>query len=257
VGEISGSSRSTLAGKLRAEEDAYLRVVADRSIFIDNSIKEVRNTAIFGGILAIIVLLGFLRDVRTTAIIAVSIPISILVTFAPLNILEVSLNIMSLGGLAMGIGMLVDSSIVVLESIYRCRQEGDSIRAAAIRGTTEVRGAVIASTLTSICVFFPMVFVEGLAGQVFSDLGLTVVTSLIASLIVAVLFIPMLASRAGLKLQAGVGMVSHALGSIEGRISLSTLWLRVILPLVILLVVMIGLVLGYSSWMVSAAEDPR
>jgi len=157
----------------------------------------------------------------------------------------------------MGIGMLVDSSIVVLESIYRCRQEGDSIRAAAIRGTTEVRGAVIASTLTSICVFFPMVFVEGLAGQVFSDLGLTVVTSLIASLIVAVLFIPMLASRAGLKLQAGVGMVSHALGSIEGRISLSTLWLRVILPLVILLVVMIGLVLGYSSWMVSAAEDPR
>ena len=257
VGEISGSSRSTLAGKLRAEEDAYLRVVADRSIIIDNSIKEVRNTAIFGGVLAIMVLLGFLRDIRTTAIIAVSIPISILVTFAPLNILEVSLNIMSLGGLAMGIGMLVDSSIVVLESIYRCRQEGDSIRAAAIRGTTEVRGAVIASTLTSICVFFPMVFVEGLAGQVFSDLGLTVVTSLIASLIVAVLFIPMLASRAGLKLQAGVGMVSHALGSIEGRISLSTLWLRVILPLVILLVVMIGLVLGYSSWMVSAAEDPR
>ena len=257
VGEISGSSRSTLAGKLRAEEDAYLRVVADRSIFIDNSIKEVRNTAIFGGVLAIMVLLGFLRDIRTTAIIAVSIPISILVTFAPLNILEVSLNIMSLGGLAMGIGMLVDSSIVVLESIYRCRQEGDSIRAAAIRGTTEVRGAVIASTLTSICVFFPMVFVEGLAGQVFSDLGLTVVTSLIASLIVAVLFIPMLASRAGFKLQAGVGMVSHTLGSIEGRISLSTLWLRVILPLVILLVLMIGLVLGYSSWMVSAAEDPR
>ena len=257
VGEISGSSRSTLAGKLRAEEDAYLRVVADRSIFIDNSIKEVRNTAIFGGVLAIMVLLGFLRDIRTTAIIAVSIPISILVTFAPLNILEVSLNIMSLGGLAMGIGMLVDSSIVVLESIYRCRQEGDSIRAAAIRGTTEVRGAVIASTLTSICVFFPMVFVEGLAGQVFSDLGLTVVTSLIASLIVAVLFIPMLASRAGFKLQAGVGMVSHTLGSIEGRISLSTLWLRVILPLVILLVLMIGLVLGYSSWMVSAAEDPQ
>ena len=100
--------------------------------------------------LAIIVLLGFLRDIRTTAIIAVSIRISILVTFAPLNILEVSLNIMSLGGLAMGIGMLVDSSIVVLESIYRCRREGDSTRAAAIRGTTEVRGAVIASTQTSI-----------------------------------------------------------------------------------------------------------
>jgi len=213
----------TLAGKLFNEEQAKLHVVADRSVFIDNSIKEVVNTAILGGILAVIVLLLFLRDIRTTAIIAMSIPISIFVTFAPLNLLNVSLNIMSLGGLAMGIGMLVDSSIVVLESIYRCREEGDSTRSAAIRGTTEVRGAVIASTLTSICVFFPMVFVEGLAGQVFSDLGLTVVTSLIAALIVAVLFIPMLASRVGFKLQTGAGMVSHALGSLEGRISLSTL----------------------------------
>ena len=167
------------------------------------------STAYFGGMLAILVLLIFLRDLRTTAIIALSIPISIFVTFAPLNILNVTLNIMSLGGLAMGIGMLVDSSIVVLESIYRCREEGDSIRKAAIRGTKEVRGAVIASTLTSICVFFPMVFVEGLAGQVFSDLGLTVVTSLIASLIVAVLFIPMLASRTGFQLKSDAGMVSH------------------------------------------------
>ena len=257
VGEISGSTRSTLAGKLRAEEDAYLRVVADRSIFIDNSISEVKQTAYMGGILAIIVLLLFLRDLRTTAIIALSIPISILVTFAPLNILDVSLNIMSLGGLAMGIGMLVDSSIVVLESIYRCREEGDSIRNAAIRGTKEVRGAVIASTLTSICVFFPMVFVEGLAGQVFSDLGLTVVTSLIASLIVAVLFIPMLASRAGFHLKSGVGMASHFFGSIKGRLSLSAFWLGFMLPAVVLLGAMIGLSEGYAAWMVSAVDDPR
>ena len=257
VGEISGSTRSTLAGKLRAEEDAYLRVVADRSIFIDNSISEVKQTAYMGGILAIIVLLLFLRDLRTTAIIALSIPISILVTFAPLNILDVSLNIMSLGGLAMGIGMLVDSSIVVLESIYRCREEGDSIRNAAIRGTKEVRGAVIASTLTSICVFFPMVFVEGLAGQVFSDLGLTVVTSLIASLIVAVLFIPMLASRAGFHLKPGVGMASHFFGSIKGRLSLSAFWLGFMLPAVVLLGAMIGLSEGYAAWMVSAVDDPR
>ncbi len=256
VGEISGSSRSTLAGKLRAEEDAYLRVVADRSIFIDSSISEVKNTAYVGGMLAILVLLLFLRDLRTTAIIALSIPISILVTFAPLNILDVSLNIMSLGGLAMGIGMLVDSSIVVLESIYRCREEGDSVRNAAIRGTKEVRGAVIASTLTSICVFFPMVFVEGLAGQVFSDLGLTVVTSLIASLIVAVLFIPMLASRTGFKLKSDAGMVSHFMGTIQGRMSLGTIWLRFIVPIGVLLVAMIGVVLGYTWWMVSAVDDP-
>ena len=245
----------TLAGKLNAEEQAKLRVVADRSIFIDNSIQEVVKTAIMGGILAVIVLLLFLRDIRTTSIIAVSIPISILVTFAPLNILQVSLNIMSLGGLAMGIGMLVDSSIVVLESIYRCREEGDTTRSAAIRGTKEVRGAVIASTLTSICVFFPMVFVEGLAGQVFSDLGLTVVTSLIAALIVAVLFIPMLASRTGFRLQAGIGMVSHGLGSLEGRISLATLWLRILLPMGVLLVLMVGMVLGYTYWMMQDVDD--
>ena len=257
VGKSSGSSRSTLAGKLRAEEDAYLSVVADRSIFIDNSISEVKWTAFIGGMLAILILLLFLRDLRTTAIIALSIPISIFITFAPLNILNVTLNIMSLGGLAMGIGMLVDSSIVVLESIYRCREEGDSIRSAAIRGTKEVRGAVIASTLTSICVFFPMVFVEGLAGQVFSDLGLTVVTSLIASLIVAVLFIPMLASRTGFQLKSDAGMVSHFFGSINGRMSLSSYWLRFVLPAVVLLAVMEVVVLGYTWWMVSAVDDPK
>ena len=246
----------TLAGKLFNEEQAKLRVVADRSVFIDNSIKEVVNTAIVGGILAVIVLLLFLRDIRTTAIIALSIPISIFVTFAPLNLLNVSLNIMSLGGLAMGIGMLVDSSIVVLESIYRCREEGDSTRSAAIRGTTEVRGAVIASTLTSICVFFPMVFVEGLAGQVFSDLGLTVVTSLVAALIVAVLFIPMLASRTGFKLQTGAGMVSHALGSLEGRISLAALWRGILLPMGALLTLMVGAKLGYTYWSMQDVDDP-
>ena len=247
----------TLAGKLFNEEQAKLRVVADRSVFIDNSIKEVVNTAIVGGILAVIVLLLFLRDIRTTAIIALSIPISIFVTFAPLNLLNVSLNIMSLGGLAMGIGMLVDSSIVVLESIYRCREEGDSTRSAAIRGTTEVRGAVIASTLTSICVFFPMVFVEGLAGQVFSDLGLTVVTSLVAALIVAVLFIPMLASRTGFKLQTGAGMVSHALGSLEGRISLAALWRGILLPMGALLTLMVGAKLGYTYWSMQDVDDPN
>ena len=246
----------TLSAKLNSEEQAKLRVVADRSIFINNSISEVKQTAYYGGMLAIIVLLLFLRDLRTTAIIAVSIPISILVTFAPLNILDVSLNIMSLGGLAMGIGMLVDSSIVVLESIYRCREEGDSTRNAAIRGTTEVRGAVIASTLTSICVFFPMVFVEGLAGQVFSDLGLTVVTSLIAALIVAVLFIPMLASRTGFQLKAGAGMVDHALGSICGRLSLSDFWLRFFLPLGLLLLVMIGVDFLYADWALENNDDP-
>jgi len=179
-----------------------------RSVFIEDSINEVRNAAIFGGLLAVIVLFLFLRNVRSTTIIAISIPISILVTFAPLNLLGVSLNIMSLGGLALGIGMLVDSSIVVLESIFRCREEGDDTPTAAVRGVAEVRMAVLASTLTSIAVFAPMVFVEGVAGQAFGDLGLAVVISLLAALVVALVFIPMLASRRGLSLEGATGSLA-------------------------------------------------
>ena len=198
-GEGKGDDRPAgLIAESFRNEGAELALVADRSLFIESSINEVRNTAILGGLLAILVLFLFLKDLRTTTIIAVSIPISLLVTFAPLNVLGISLNIMSLGGLALGIGMLVDSSIVVLESIFRCREEGDEIQGAAVRGTAEVRGAVVASTLTTIAVFFPMVFVEGVAGQAFGDLGLAVVTSLLASLAVALFLIPMLASRRGM-----------------------------------------------------------
>jgi HAE1 family hydrophobic/amphiphilic exporter-1 len=193
-------SAEGLSQRLYDEEGARLEIVADRSLFIESSVREVRNTAILGGLLAVVILYLFLRSFKSTAIIAVSIPISLLITFAPLNLLDVTLNIMSLGGLALGIGMLVDSSIVVLESIYRCRSEGDDNVAAAQRGTSEVRAAVIASTLTSIAVFFPMVFVEGIAGQAFGDLGFAVVVSLLASAAVALFFIPMLASRKGMAL---------------------------------------------------------
>lgn len=203
-GAGSGSGRrgpslggTTLSTDLYRSEGAVLTVVSDRSEFIEGSIAEVRNTAILGGILAVIVLYLFLRNLVTTLFVAVSIPISLLITFAPLSAASVSLNIMSLGGLALGIGMLVDSSIVVLESIFRCREEGDDLVASAIRGAREVRSAVIASILTSIAVFLPMVFVEGIAGQAFGDLGLAVVISLLASMAVALAFIPMLASRGG------------------------------------------------------------
>jgi HAE1 family hydrophobic/amphiphilic exporter-1 len=192
-----------LAEELYRTESVLLELVADRSVFIRASLDEVRNTAIVGGLLAVLVLFLFLRSLKSTAIVALSIPVSLIVTFAPLKLLGVSLNIMSLGGLALGVGMLVDSSIVVLESIFRCRQEGDGVAEAAVRGTREVRTAVIASTLTSIAVFLPMVFVEGVAGQAFGDLGLAVVTSLSAALIVALALIPMLASRRGGQLLAG------------------------------------------------------
>ncbi len=184
--------------RLERQYDAVVDVASDRSRFIESSIAEVRNTAIVGGLLAVLVLFFFLRDLRSTLIVAVSIPVSVLVTFAPLSIAGVSLNIMSLGGLAMGVGMLVDNSIVVLESIHRCKQEGDDMVTATLRGAQEVGSAVFASTLTTIAVFFPMVFVEGVAGQMFGDLGLAVVFSLLASLAVALFLIPMLASRTGL-----------------------------------------------------------
>ena len=193
--ELGADGPQGLAEELLHSEGALLKVVADRSVFIESSIDEVRSTAIIGGLLAVLVLFLFLGELRSTFIIGVSIPISLLVTFAPLNLLGVSLNIMSLGGLALGIGMLVDSSIVVLESIFRSREEGNDLTTATVLGTRDVAGAVTASTLTTIGVFLPMVFVDGVAGQAFDDLGLAVVISLLVSLIVALYFIPMLASR--------------------------------------------------------------
>jgi len=172
-----------------------LRLISDPSRFIKRAIEEVRNTAFYGGILALLVLFFFLRDLKSTAIIGVSIPVSILVTFIPMFLFGVSLNLMSIGGLALGIGMLVDNSIVVLESIFRCREEGDGVLDASNRGTGEVAAAITASTFTTVAVFFPIVFVKGIAGQLFNDLALTVTFSLLASLLVALYLIPMLASR--------------------------------------------------------------
>ncbi len=175
--------------------DIKIETLSDQSVFIESSVNEVKNTAIMGGFLAIIVLFIFLRLLSPTVIIALSIPISIIATFAPMKIFGVSLNIMSLGGLALGVGMLVDNSIVVLESISRRREKGDSLVEATIRGVSEVGGAVTASTLTTVAVFFPIVFVQGVAGQVFGDMALTIVFSLLASLAVALFLIPMLSSR--------------------------------------------------------------
>ncbi|MEM9459738.1 MAG: efflux RND transporter permease subunit [Myxococcota bacterium] len=211
-----------VAPRLQEQYGAVVQVASDRSRFIESSIAEVRNTAIVGGLLAVLVLFFFLRDLRSTFIVAVSIPVSVLITFAPLSIAGVSLNIMSLGGLAMGVGMLVDNSIVVLESIHRCRQEGDDLVAATLRGAQEVGSAVFASTLTTIAVFFPMVFVEGVAGQMFGDLGLAVVFSLLASLAVALFLIPMLASRTGLA-PGQEGAEGKAVGVLRG---LGRSWIR-------------------------------
>jgi len=191
-----GTGPRGITGRLKKDYPGVdLKLISDPSRFIKRAIEEVRSTALYGGMLALLVLFFFLRDLKSTAIIGISIPVSILVTFIPMFLFDVSLNLMSLGGLALGIGMLVDNSIVVLESIFRCREEGDGVLEASNRGTQEVAAAITASTLTTVAVFFPIVFVKGIAGQLFNDLALTVTFSLLASLLVALYLIPMLASR--------------------------------------------------------------
>lgn len=175
--------------------DVKLTLLSDQSTFVAEAISEVNNAAMFGGAFAVLVCYFFLRRFATTFIIGLAVPISIVATFGAMYSSGVSMNIMSLGGLALGIGMLVDNAIVVLESITRCREEGDSPRDAAIRGVSEVGSAVTASTLTTIAVFAPIIFVEGIAGQTFGDQALTVVASLLISLAVALFFIPGLAAR--------------------------------------------------------------
>jgi len=175
-------------------EELELVKIYDQSKFISAAIQQVTSAAIFGGILAIMVLYGFLQDSRATTIIAVAIPISVIGTFLLMYSNDVSLNIMSLGGVALAVGMLVDNAIVVLENIVRKREQGQGIREAARNGTAEVSTAVIAATLTTIAVFFPMVFISGVAGQLFRDQALTVTFALIFSLIVALTLIPMLAA---------------------------------------------------------------
>ena len=174
--------------------DMELVKIYDQSRFISSAVDNVRNAALVGGLFAIIVLYGFLRDARSTAIVGIAIPISVIGTFLLMYTNDVSLNIMSLGGIALAVGMLVDNSIVVLENIVRKREQGEGIAESATNGTSEVASAVVAATLTTIAVFFPMVFISGIAGQLFRDQALTVTFALIFSLIVALTVIPMLSS---------------------------------------------------------------
>ena len=169
--------------------------IIDTSEYIQRSISNVGSAAMYGGLFAVLVLLIFLRNIRSTAIIAAAIPISIIATFTMIYFGGFTLNIMTLGGLALGVGMLVDNAIVVLENIYRMRENNVAPDVAAIRGTEEVTGAIIASTLTTLAIFLPLVFVRGMAGVMFTQLAFVVSFALFCSLAVALTLIPMLTSR--------------------------------------------------------------
>ncbi|MCP3924464.1 MAG: efflux RND transporter permease subunit [Desulfobacterales bacterium] len=180
--------------KKKLPSNYTLEIMFDQSIFINNAVSEVITAGIIGGLFAVIILYAFLGNIWTTLIISISIPVSVIATFNLMYGNDLSLNIMSLGGITLGIGMLLDNSIVVLENIFRHKEMGEDVKIAAEKGAKEVITAVIASTLTTIAVFFPLVFVEGIAGQLFRDQALTITFSLIISLVVALTIIPMLAS---------------------------------------------------------------
>ncbi|MEZ9139253.1 MULTISPECIES: efflux RND transporter permease subunit [unclassified Shewanella] len=195
----------SVAQKIQAElnninaesEENQLKVIYDQSEFIQSAVSEVTAAALFGSLLAMLVIYLFLRDIIATLIISISIPFSVIATFNMMYFAEISLNIMSLGGIALAIGLLVDNAIVVLENIDRYKAQGLARLDAAVKGSKEVAGAIFASTLTTLAVFVPLVFVDGIAGALFSDQALTVTFALLASLFVALTAIPMLASRQG------------------------------------------------------------
>ncbi|ETW97929.1 MAG: hypothetical protein ETSY1_20810, partial [Candidatus Entotheonella factor] len=181
--------------RTRLPQTMRLNLMFDRADFIRRSIAQVQLSALLGGCIATLVLFLFLRSLRPTLIIALAIPLAVVATFILMFQTGISLNWMSLGGLALGIGMLVDNAVVVLENIFRHRQSGTAPRSAAIVGTREVGMAIAASTLTTLCVFFPLIFMQGMMGIVFQELALTVAFALLASLLVAITLVPMLSSR--------------------------------------------------------------
>ena len=195
TGEVSDLLLERFEGLMKEDDRLNIITLMDQGIFIDLVMDSIVGNILSGGALAILILLLFLKDLRPTFIVAVSIPISLVTAIVCMYFSGINLNVISLSGLALGIGMLVDNSIVVIENIYRLREEGMGIKEAAIEGAKEVAGAILASTLTTVCVFLPIVFTEGLTRQLFVDMGLTIGYSLMASLLIALTVVPAMASN--------------------------------------------------------------
>lgn len=222
--------------ELQAEdENLMLITLMDQGIFIDLVMDSIINNVLFGSLLAVIILIVFLKDLRPTAVVACSIPISLIAAIVCMYFSGVTLNVISLSGLALGIGMLVDNSIVVIENIYRLKNEGYSAKEAAIQGAGEVAGAILASTLTTVCVFLPIVFTEGITRQLFVDMGLTITYSLLASLVVALTVVPAMASKimVSSKPQKESKFFSGMMGLYEKLLALSLRFKPVVLLIVV------------------------
>ena len=199
TGDVSDKILDKFDELTEEDENLMLITLMDQGIYIDLVMDSIIGNIVFGALLAVIILILFLKDLRPTAVVACSIPISLVTAIVCMYFSGVTLNVISLSGLALGIGMLVDNSIVVIENIYRMRKEGLSAKEAAIKGTGEVAGAIMASTLTTVCVFLPIVFTEGITRQLFVDMGLTIAYSLFASLLIALTVVPAMASKTLIK----------------------------------------------------------
>lgn len=218
TGDVTGDVEEKLEQLEKTEKGFHSTILMNQGIYIDLVVDAVIQNLIIGGMLAIFILLFFLRDFRPTLIVACSIPLSVVGAVVAMYFSGVTLNIISLSGLALGVGMLVDNSVVVIENIYRLKGEGVSTRRAAVDGAKQVGGAIIASTLTTVCVFAPIIFTEGITKQLFVDLALTLAYTLGASLIIALTLVP--AMSAGLlrrKSRAGKSRMITGLQNIYGK----------------------------------------
>lgn len=195
TGDVSDKLKDRFEEMMSEDESLSMIILMDQGIYIDMVVDSVISNVLFGAVLAILILIIFLKDIRPTLVIALSIPVSLVTAVVCMYFSGITLNIISLSGLALGVGMLVDNSIVVIENIYRMRSEGKSMRDASIEGAREVAGAIMASTLTTVCVFLPIVFTEGITRQLFVDMGLTIAYSLLASLFIALTVVPAMASK--------------------------------------------------------------
>ena len=194
TGDVSDKIKGRFDRLKEENENLGVSILMDQGIYIDLVVNSVIDNMLSGAVLAILILFLFLKDIRPTFVIACSIPLSVVAAVVLMYFSGISLNIISLSGLALGIGMLVDNSIVVIENIYRMRNEGIPSRKAAVEGAKQVAGAIAASTLTTVCVFAPIVFTEGITRQLFVDMGLTIAYSLLASLVVALTLVPMMSA---------------------------------------------------------------
>ncbi|MCI9490514.1 MAG: MMPL family transporter [Dorea sp.] len=219
TGDVSDRVLERLKEIEKEHEGIKTVTLMDQGIYIDLIVNSVLQNLIYGAGLAIIILFVFLKSVRPTFVIACSIPISIMAAIAAMYFSGVTLNIISLSGLALGVGMLVDNSIVVIENVYRMRnEEGVSARKAAIEGAKQVGGAIMASTLTTVCVFLPIVFTQGITRQLFVDMGLTIGYSLLSSLLVALTVVPMMSAGLLKKTKNSESRIYVYIKEIYGRI---------------------------------------